>query len=84
MTSQSAIQPFFGLNNRCPTRYLVGFIGRDQLAAEQGQRDAMPHILCAGRYIDKLSRVEGELKFVGRLVPFDIELIPNSIVKSVY
>ena len=55
-------------------------------------RDAMPHILCAGRYIDKLTRVGGqsgknggmgELKFAERLVIFDNDLIPNSIIKPV-
>ena len=49
-------------------------------------RDAMPLILCAGRYIDRLTRVggeKGELKFTERLVIFDNDLIPNSIIKPV-
>ena len=45
--------------------------------------DAMPHILCAGRYIDKLVMQVGELKFAERLVIFDNDLIPNSIIKPI-
>ena len=46
-------------------------------------RDAMPQILCVGRYIDKLVLQGGELKFAERLVIFDNDLIPNSIIKPV-
>ena len=46
-------------------------------------RDALPHILCVGRYLDKLVEVNGELKFSERLVIFDNDLIANSIIKPV-
>ena len=46
-------------------------------------RDALPHILSAGRYLDKLVDVNGELKFSERLVIFDNDLIANSIIKPV-
>ncbi len=34
----------------------------------------------AGRYIDRLARVDGRLLFASRLCVFDSELIPNSII----
>jgi salicylate 5-hydroxylase small subunit len=33
-----------------------------------------------GRYIDKIKRDAGELKFVSRLCIYDTEMIPNSII----
>ncbi|HYM04539.1 MAG TPA: aromatic-ring-hydroxylating dioxygenase subunit beta [Stellaceae bacterium] len=33
-----------------------------------------------GRYLDKIVRAEGELKFAERLCVFDSELIPNSLI----
>lgn len=68
---------------------LITRVEGDQIDCESSvvvirtQRDAMPHILCAGRYIDKLVLAGGELKFAERLVIFDNDLIPNSIIKPI-
>lgn len=37
-------------------------------------------ILCAGRYLDVLARVDGALKFREKIVVYDNALIPGSIV----
>ncbi len=78
----------------CGVPLITGFEG-EQIECESSvvvirtPRDAMPYILCAGRYIDKLTReggekgVKGELKFAERLVIFDNDLIPNSIIKPI-
>ena len=47
------------------------------------QRDSMPHILSAGRYIDQLVRLDSAWKFAQRVVVFDNDLIANSIIKPI-
>jgi salicylate 5-hydroxylase small subunit len=47
------------------------------------QRDKLPHILCVGRYLDKVVDVDGQMQFAERLVIFDNDLLPNSIIKPV-
>lgn len=44
------------------------------------KRDAMAEILSAGRYLDRIVRVDGSLLFAERHVIFDNDLIPNSII----
>lgn len=47
------------------------------------QRDSMPHILSAGRYIDHLVHQDSMWKFAQRTVVFDNDLIANSIIKPI-
>ena len=47
------------------------------------QRDNLPHILRAGRYIDKLVCQDGVWKYAQRTVVFDNDLIANSIIKPI-
>ena len=42
-------------------------------------RDQLPEILSAGRYIDRMVRVDGVLKFASRVCVFDNDLIANSL-----
>jgi salicylate 5-hydroxylase small subunit len=46
-------------------------------------RDQLPEILSAGRYIDRMVRVEGVLKFASRVCVFDNDLIANSLIKPI-
>jgi salicylate 5-hydroxylase small subunit len=46
-------------------------------------RDQLPEILSAGRYIDRLVRVDGALKFASRVCVFDNDLIANSLIKPI-
>ncbi len=49
----------------------------------RAQRDNLPHILSAGRYIDQLVCQNGTWKFTQRIVVFDNDLIANSIIKPI-
>jgi salicylate 5-hydroxylase small subunit len=44
------------------------------------RKTELSEILNAGRYVDRLVREGGELKFAERICVFDSELIPNSII----
>ncbi len=44
------------------------------------QRDAMPEILSVGRMIDRVVATPEGLRFAQRLVIFDNDLIPNSLI----
>lgn len=44
------------------------------------RKDSLPELLNCGRYLDRIVRVDGELRFAEKLCVFDSELIPNSIV----
>ena len=44
------------------------------------KRDAMPEMLSVGRTLDRIVRTADGLKFAERLVIFDNDLIPNSII----
>jgi salicylate 5-hydroxylase small subunit len=44
------------------------------------KRDAMPEILVAGRYIDRVVATPEGLRFAERVLVFDNDLLPNSIV----
>jgi salicylate 5-hydroxylase small subunit len=46
-------------------------------------RDQLPEILSAGRYIDRMVRVDGALKFASRVCVFDNDLIANSLIKPI-
>jgi salicylate 5-hydroxylase small subunit len=46
-------------------------------------RDQLPEILSAGRYIDRMVRVDGVLKFASRVCVFDNDLIANSLIKPI-
>ena len=46
-------------------------------------RDAMPHIVSVGRYMDKLVAIDGMLKFKERIAVFDNDLLPNSVIKPI-
>jgi salicylate 5-hydroxylase small subunit len=46
-------------------------------------RDQLPEILSAGRYIDRMVRVNGALKFASRVCVFDNDLIANSLIKPI-
>ena len=68
---------------------LITHVEGDQIDGESSvvvirtPTDAMPHILCAGRCSDKFVMQAGGLEFAGRLVIFDKDLIPNSIIKPI-
>jgi salicylate 5-hydroxylase small subunit len=47
------------------------------------KRDAMPEILCVGRYLDRVVPTPEGLRFAQRLVIFDNDLLPNSIIDPV-
>lgn len=55
---------------RCEANYLV----------IRTKRHDLSDILNAGRYYDRISRVNGALKFAEKICVFDSELIPNSII----
>ena len=57
----------------CESNYLV----------VRTHRDAMPHVLSVGRYIDKLVMIDGSLKFSQRIAVFDNDLLPNSVIKPI-
>ena len=57
----------------CESNYLV----------VRTHRDAMPHVLSVGRYIDKLVMINGSWKFSQRIAVFDNDLLPNSIIKPI-
>lgn len=72
-------------------RHVVGAprvlaVGDDGIRSEASyvvirtKRDAMAEILSAGRYLDRIVRVDGSLLFAERHVIFDNDLIPNSII----
>ncbi len=44
------------------------------------KRDALPEILSVGRYLDRIVTTPEGLRFAERLVIFDNDLIPNSII----
>jgi salicylate 5-hydroxylase small subunit len=46
-------------------------------------RDQLPEILSAGRYIDRMVRVDGALRFASRVCVFDNDLIANSLIKPI-
>jgi salicylate 5-hydroxylase small subunit len=73
------------------TRHVVSWprvwIGDDGLIAAETNyvvirvRDnELPEIFSAGRYLDRIIRDDGRLKFKERLCIFDSALIPNSII----
>ncbi|MDP3222603.1 MAG: aromatic-ring-hydroxylating dioxygenase subunit beta [Rubrivivax sp.] len=47
------------------------------------KRDAMPEILSVGRYLDRVVHTPDGLRFAQRLVIFDNDLIPNSIIDPI-
>ena len=58
---------------RCEASYLV----------IRTKRDAMPEILSVGRYLDRVVPTPDGLRFAERLVVFDNDLIPNSIIDPI-
>ncbi len=58
---------------RCEASYLV----------IRTQRDALPQILSVGRYLDRIVPTPDGLRFAERLVIFDNDLIPNSIIDPI-
>ena len=58
---------------RCEASYLV----------IRTKRDAMPEILSVGRYLDRIVPTPEGLRFAERLVIFDNDLIPNSIIDPI-
>ncbi len=47
------------------------------------QRDTMPQIISAGRYIDQIVRDGATLKFKLRTAVYDNDLLPNSVIKPI-
>jgi salicylate 5-hydroxylase small subunit len=47
------------------------------------KRDAMPDVLSTGRYLDHVVRTPEGLRFAERLVIFDNDLIPNSLIAPI-
>ena len=47
------------------------------------KRDALPEILSVGRYVDRIVVTPAGLRFSERLVIFDNDLIPNSIIDPI-
>ncbi len=68
---------------------LVSSVDGDAMEAETAylvirtHRDKLPEILSAGRYIDRMVRVDGVLKFASRVCVFDNDLIANSLIKPI-
>jgi salicylate 5-hydroxylase small subunit len=68
---------------------LVTSVDGDAMEAETAylvirtHRDQLPEILSAGRYIDRMVRVDGVLKFASRVCVFDNDLIANSLIKPI-
>ena len=58
---------------RCEASYLV----------IRTKRDAMPEILSVGRYLDRIVATPEGLRLAERLVIFDNDLIPNSIIDPI-
>ena len=58
---------------RCEASYLV----------IRTKRDALPEILSVGRYLDRIVPTPEGLRFAERLVIFDNDLIPNSIIDPI-
>lgn len=58
---------------RCEASYLV----------IRTKRDAMPEILSVGRTLDRIVATADGLRFAERLVIFDNDLIPNSIIDPI-
>ena len=58
---------------RCEASYLV----------IRTKRDALPEILSVGRYLDRVLHTPEGLRFAERLVIFDNDLIPNSIIDPI-
>ena len=46
-------------------------------------RDALPHVLSVGRYLDSIVTSNNELKFASRIAVFDNDLLPNSVIKPI-
>ena len=59
-----------GDSMRCEASYLV----------IRTKRDSLPEILSVGRYLDRVVPTPEGLRFAERLVIFDNDLIPNSII----
>jgi salicylate 5-hydroxylase small subunit len=47
------------------------------------KRDAMPDVLSTGRYLDHVVHTAEGLRFAERLVIFDNDLIPNSLIAPI-
>lgn len=73
------------------TRHVIGWPrvwidGEGVLAAEANyvvvrvRDNELPELFSAGRYLDRIVREDGRLKFSERLCIFDSALIPNSII----
>jgi salicylate 5-hydroxylase small subunit len=68
---------------------LITSIDGDVVVAETAylvirtHRDQLPEILSAGRYIDRMVRLDGVLKFASRVCVFDNDLIANSLIKPI-
>ena len=58
---------------RCEASYLV----------IRTKRDSLPEILSVGRYLDRVLPTPEGLRFAERLVIFDNDLIPNSIIDPI-
>jgi salicylate 5-hydroxylase small subunit len=58
----------------------AGIASEASFIVTRTRRDALPEILCVGRYRDRLVRVDGALRFARRHVVFDNDLIANSII----
>ena len=53
---------------------------RVHYAAFETLQDQTTHVLSVGEQRDKVAQVDGKLKFREKLVVFDFELIPNSLI----
>lgn len=49
----------------------------------QTLNDEFTRIFLAGRYIDRLVREDGRLRFEEKLCVFDTNLVPNSLVVTI-
>jgi 3-phenylpropionate/cinnamic acid dioxygenase small subunit len=72
-------------------RYAIGRVKAEELAGDAVRSSATfaifetiagqsTHVLCTGRYLDDLVRVDGRLKFRQRICVYDTTLLPGSIV----
>jgi 3-phenylpropionate/cinnamic acid dioxygenase small subunit len=60
-----------------------GFRVHANYAVLQTRVDALTEILSAGRYLDRIEREDGRLRFAEKRVIFDSVLVPNSLVYPV-
>lgn len=61
-----------------------GYAVRANFSVIEVLQDELPRILCVGRYLDRVvEQPDGSLRFAEKLVVYDSEMVPNTIVYPV-